>query len=268
MIPTHTFQEPPSQQATLRSHWIVIGLTIVCLALLGPRTVSGQASAGMTGTITDSSGAVVPNANITVTNQGTSVSDKTVSGSAGTYSFRGLPPGKYKVTVEAAGFKTNVQDNVTVEVSTTPTVNITLATGATSETVQVTADQVSLNTTQPEMGSTIEPVVVQALPNEVSGRGRQVDALQFLAPGTTGCYLLPSCQRRRRLRAGNRLQRRSSTAAGDRRLHHQLQPSIRTGSGVPCGAFHLLRSVWPGQGRSHLPDDVGYEQISRRYLLD
>jgi hypothetical protein len=156
------------------------------LALFVPRTLSGQASAGMTGTITDSSGAVVPNANVTVTSQATTVSDKTVSSSAGTYSFRGLPPGKYKVTVEASGFKTGVQDNVAVEVSTTPTVNITLATGAASETVQVTADQVSLNTTQPEMGSTIEPVVVQALPNEVSGRGRQVDALQFMAPGTTG----------------------------------------------------------------------------------
>jgi hypothetical protein len=140
----------------------------------------------MTGTITDSSGAVVPNANVTVTNIATSVSDKTVSNSSGTYSFKGLPPGKYKLTVEAAGFKTGVQDNVAVEVSTTPTVNIALATGAANETVQVTADQVSLNTTQPEMGSTIEPVVVQALPAEVNGRGRQVDQLQFLAPGTTG----------------------------------------------------------------------------------
>jgi Carboxypeptidase regulatory-like domain/TonB dependent receptor len=156
------------------------------LALFVPRTLSGQASAGMTGTITDSSGAVVPNANVTVTNIATSVADKTVSNSAGTYSFKGLPPGKYKLTVEAAGFKTGVQDNIAVEVSTTPTVNISLATGAASETVQVTADQVSLNTTQPEMGSTIEPVVVQALPAEVNGRGRQVDALQFLAPGTTG----------------------------------------------------------------------------------
>jgi Carboxypeptidase regulatory-like domain len=156
------------------------------VALLAPRFASGQASAGMTGTVTDSSGAVVPDANVTITNQATSVSDNTVTSSSGTYSFKGLTPGKYNVTVEAAGFKKGVQNSVTVEVSTTPTINITLAAGATSETVQVTADQVSLNTTQPEMGSTIEPIVVQALPNEVNGRGRQVDALQFLAPGTTG----------------------------------------------------------------------------------
>ena len=140
----------------------------------------------MTGTVTDSSGAVVPNADVTVTNQATSVSDKTTTSSAGTYSFRGLLPGKYNVSVEGAGFKKNVKTDVTVEVSTTPTVDFILAAGATNETVQVTADMVSLNTTQPEMGSTIEPVVVRALPIEVSGRGRQVDQLQFMAPGTTG----------------------------------------------------------------------------------
>lgn len=186
MIPKHTFQETPRRDAAIRIRWIVIAVAITCLALFVPRTLSGQASAGITGTITDSSGAVVANANVTVTNEGTTVADHTVSSSAGTYSFKGLPPGKYDLTVEATGFKKGVQDGVTVEVSTTPTINITLATGATSETVQVTADQVSLNTTQPEMGSTIEPVVVQALPAEVSGRGRQVDQLQFLAPGTTG----------------------------------------------------------------------------------
>src|SRR5262249_6749570 len=147
---------------------------------------SGQASAGMTGTITDASGAVVPNASVTVTNQATSVADKTVTSSAGTYSFKGLPPGRYEVTVEAPGFKKGIQSNVPVEVSTTATLDMVLATGAATETVQVTADQVSLNTTQPEMGSTIEPVVVKAMPMEVSGRGRQVDSLQFLAPGTTG----------------------------------------------------------------------------------
>ena len=186
MIPTSTYKETPRRQAAIRTRWIVAGVVITTLALFVPRIVLGQASAGITGTITDSSGAVVANANVTVTNQGTSVVDHTTSSSAGTYSFKGLPPGKYNLTVEATGFKKGEQDGVTVEVSTTPTINITLATGATSETVQVTADQVSLNTTQPEMGSTIEPVVVQALPNEVSGRGRQVDSLQFLAPGTTG----------------------------------------------------------------------------------
>jgi hypothetical protein len=140
----------------------------------------------MTGTVTDASGAVVPDAKITVANVSTSAVNQTVTSSAGTYAFKGLLPGKYEVTAEAKGFKKQVQNGVTVEVSTTPTINFTLAAGGTNETVQVSAEAVSLNTTQPEMGSTIEPVVVQAMPMEVSGRGRQVDQLQFLAPGTTG----------------------------------------------------------------------------------
>src|ERR1019366_1989784 len=123
---------------------------------------------------------------VTATNVGTSVASHTVSSSAGTYSFKGLNPGKYTVTVEASGFKKDVQADVNVEVSTTATIDVTVSAGAASETVQVTADQIALNTTAPELGSTIEPVVVAALPEEVSGRGRQVDSLQFLAPGTTG----------------------------------------------------------------------------------
>ncbi|HEY1985190.1 MAG TPA: TonB-dependent receptor [Terracidiphilus sp.] len=146
----------------------------------------GQASAGITGTITDTSGAVVANAKVTVTDIATSSSSHTVSSSAGTYSFKGLAPGKYSVTVEAEGFKKAVQSDVTVEVSTVATIDVAVSAGAANETVSVTADQIALNTTQPELGSTIEPVVVAALPEEVSGRGRQIDQLQFLAPGTTG----------------------------------------------------------------------------------
>jgi len=166
--------------------WIVVLAAIACLFSLVPRNAFAQASAGITGTITDPTGAVVPAAKITITNEQTTVSSDTVSSSAGTYSFKGLLPGKYTISVDATGFKRDVKKGVTIEVSTTPTIDFALSTGATSETVQVTADAIALNTTAPEIGSTIEPVVVAALPTEVSGRGRQIDQLQFTAPGTTG----------------------------------------------------------------------------------
>jgi hypothetical protein len=73
-----------------------------------------------------------------------------------------------------------------VEVTVTATRDFTMPSGATTETVQVDAQQISLNTTQPQIGSTIEPQVVKSLPVAVGGRGRQVDQLQLLAPGTTG----------------------------------------------------------------------------------
>jgi len=166
--------------------WAPAILAITLLLSQAPQPAYAQASAGVTGTITDPSGAVVPNAKVTVTNDQTSVATNTVSSSAGTYSFRGLLPGKYTLQVDAQGFKKDVKKGVTIEVSRTATIDFTLTTGGASETVQVTADEIALNTTAPEIGSTIEPVVVAALPNEVSGRGRQIDQMQFMAPGTTG----------------------------------------------------------------------------------
>jgi hypothetical protein len=166
--------------------WAVFVVAIACFITILPRTAFAQASASITGTITDPSGAVVPNAKVTITDEATDVSNHTVSSSTGTYTFKGLLPGKYTVTVEASGFRKEVKSGVTIEVSTPATVDFSLSTGSATETVQVTANGVELNTTAPEIGSTIEPVVVAALPEEVSGRGRQIDQLQFTAPGTTG----------------------------------------------------------------------------------
>ena len=163
-----------------------IAFTFACFILLLPQHAAAQASAGITGTITDPAGAVIANARVDIVNDSTSATDHTTTTTVGTYSFKGLLPGVYSVTVDAAGFKKAVKKGVTIEVSTTATIDIALTTGATNETVQVVADPIALNTTQPELGSTIEPVVVAALPEEVSGRGRQIDGLQFTAPGTTG----------------------------------------------------------------------------------
>lgn len=165
---------------------LAIQLLTLCLVLFAARGVWGQANAGVTGTVTDASGAVVPDSNVTIVNENTSVSSKTVTNGSGTYSFTGLIPGSYTVTVEKSGFKKSVQNHVNVEVTVTATINVELSNGAVTDTVEVEANQITLNTTQPQIGSTVEPVVVKALPAQVSGRGRQIDSLQFLAPGTTG----------------------------------------------------------------------------------
>jgi hypothetical protein len=159
---------------------------VLSVALLSVGHLFAQANAGITGTVTDASGAVVAGAKVTITNQDTNVASHTTTSSAGTYSVTGILPGSYSVTVDAGGFKNFTVRNVRVEVSTTATINATLTAGQTTETVEVTADTIALNTTQPQLGTTIEPTVVKALPVEVAGRGRQVDALQFLAPGVTG----------------------------------------------------------------------------------
>lgn len=158
-----------------------------CLFCVTTLSGFGQASSGVTGTVTDSSGAVVPGAAVTVTNINTGQTVKTTTGSAGTYSTRGLLPGHYTITVTASGFSKSVKNDVNVEVSTEETIDVSLNAGSSDTVVEVTSPLISLNTTQPELGTTIEPEVVQALPFEVSsGRGRQIDSLAFLAPGVQG----------------------------------------------------------------------------------
>jgi Carboxypeptidase regulatory-like domain len=188
VIHTHPAQDSCRLRHAIRFASIAYALasTLAFFVLSAPQKASAQASAGITGTVTDASGAVVADAKVTITNEGTSATDRTTTSSVGTYAFRGLTPAKYTVAVDARGFKKAIKQSINVEVSTTATIDFTLSAGAATETVQVTADSIALNTTQPELGSTIEPVVVEALPSEVSGRGRQIDSLQFLAPGTTG----------------------------------------------------------------------------------
>jgi hypothetical protein len=161
-------------------------MVVLCLALCAPSSASAQANAGVTGTVTDSTGAVIPQAKVTITNDGTSIASRLSTSSAGTYEAKGLNPGKYTISVEAPGFKKAVLTSVNVDVSVIATIDVTLNNGSASETVEVTSSQISLNTTEPQLGSTIEPAVVAALPVQVSGRGRQIDNLQFLAPGITG----------------------------------------------------------------------------------
>ena len=160
----------------------------ICLLLISfPSGLHGQALSGITGTVTDASGAIVPNAKVTVTNQATQVASHAITSSAGTYTVTDLIPGTYTVQVEFTGFQTSVHNGVGVEVSKMSTVDVSLQTGTTTQTLEVQESVIALNTTQPELGTTIENAVVQALPVELTGgRGRQIDTFIFLAPGVTG----------------------------------------------------------------------------------
>ncbi len=100
-------------------------VAVVCLFLLAPVAARAQANAGVTGTVTDSSGAVIPDVKVTITNVGTTTASHLVTSSAGTYAINGLNPGKYTITAEATGFKKAVHNDVTIDVSVTSTIDIT-----------------------------------------------------------------------------------------------------------------------------------------------
>ena len=167
-------------------HGWVAGLAICLAILLCPSQTRSQALSRINGDVVDQAGAEVPDAKVTVTNIDTNVSKSTTTTSAGTYLITDLIPGTYKVTVEKSGFKTFVSNAVVVVGGATSSANATLVPGTITETVEVIAPAVALQTEQPEVGTTINETLSQDLPQLISGSNRQIDNFIFLVPGVTG----------------------------------------------------------------------------------
>jgi hypothetical protein len=160
----------------------------ICIVFLNASSpLRGQTVSSITGTVTDATGGVTPNVKITATNNATQVVSHATTNSSGTYVVNDVIPGTYTVQAELTGFEASVHNGVLVEVGRASTVDIALQTGSVTQSVEVQEAAITLNTTQPELGTTIENAVVEALPVELSGgRGRQIDQFVFLAPGVTG----------------------------------------------------------------------------------
>jgi Carboxypeptidase regulatory-like domain len=105
-----------------------IGLC-ACLMFAASAVLFGQFRAAIQGTIKDATGAVIPNAQVKLTNNETQRMQDTVSGSEGFYRFSGLPPGNYKVEASAPGMKMQVVQNVAVPAEATQGVDVTLKDG-------------------------------------------------------------------------------------------------------------------------------------------
>jgi hypothetical protein len=136
------------------------------LILLGA-ALPGQAqqiTASITGTVKDSSGAVISGAAIKATNDATGFSRSVTANEYGEYRIDYLPVGTYTVQVKAAGFKTSVQSNITLSVDQVQAVDIALTVGAQTQVVTVTAAPPTVNTTSAELGRTIQPVEIVGLP--------------------------------------------------------------------------------------------------------
>ena len=138
-------------------------------------------NATLLGTITDVSGAVVPNAKVTITEMNTSVSRTGQTNESGNYLFPNLPPGTYAVTVEASGFKKETRSNITLLVDTNTRTDVQLSPGALTETVEVTGAPPLLQTDTAGTGQKIETEVLKDAPLISSNRNYQ--GLLNLVPG-------------------------------------------------------------------------------------
>jgi hypothetical protein len=138
-------------------------------------------STSLSGTVTDPSSAVVPNAAVSLVNTETGVARETKSDAQGRYTFAQLSPGKYNLTVKAGGFAESVVSNIELLVNQPATIPVTLKVGATSTTVTVEAGAVQVNTTDASIGNAISTTAILQLPLFA----RNVpDLLQF-QPGVT-----------------------------------------------------------------------------------
>jgi hypothetical protein len=169
-----------------RRGWVSSFMAAAFLLLLVPLHLHGQAVSRINGVVTDQGGAVVPEAKVTVTNVDTNVSQTTTTTSAGNYLIIDVVPGTYLVKVEKSGFRSSITNNVVVVGGATSTANAILQPGTVSETVEVNAPSVELQTEQPEVGTTVPEQLAADLPQLVSGSNRQIDNFIFLVPGVTG----------------------------------------------------------------------------------
>jgi hypothetical protein len=163
-----------------------ISLTVFTAFLLGlvvlfalPAAGYGQTfRGGISGTVTDPSGAVVAGAQVTAVETATNTSTKTITSSAGEYAFSNLPLGDYSVAVTATGFSTVKVSKVTVSAGISYVLPIKLGVASAAQTIEVTADALTLDTVTDVQASDIPELIVQNLPN--SGR----DFTQMLAMST------------------------------------------------------------------------------------
>jgi hypothetical protein len=171
----------------IRNTRFLTPLAVILLLLSAAAGLHAQGLSGITGTVTDNSGAAVPDAAITVTNTATNVVHKAVTTSQGSFYITDLNPGTYTLRIEKAGFETMVLSGVNVFVSQTATADAILKTGAATDTVEITAPAITLQTDEPNLGTVIQEKIVQEMPTFIGGgRDRQIDEYLFLAPGVTG----------------------------------------------------------------------------------
>lgn len=159
----------------------ILHLSLLLISLLGcGLSVNAQAIFGsIQGTVTDASGAVVPNARITARNINTGVATDSVSNEAGLYFLGELRPGVYDLEVEANGFQKALQRGVSLRVEDRLRADFSLKPGQVSETVEVTGGAQVLQTENNTLGRVIEENSIKQLPL----RGRNAFELVLLTPG-------------------------------------------------------------------------------------
>jgi Carboxypeptidase regulatory-like domain len=179
----------------MKSATLTVALSAMAvMVFLCPQRLPAQGVFGsISGIVTDASGAVITGATVRVTNVDTNVTTTWRTNSAGVYNATSLNPGNYKVQAEAKGFKTAVAPNIALEVNANPKIDLTLAVGQSTETVEVSATNTPiLQTQQTDLGQTLNSRELEQLPTQ-SGSGRSPYNFLVLAPGVSQQFGCQGC---------------------------------------------------------------------------
>jgi hypothetical protein len=146
---------------TAAARWILLGLLFVCLS-------HAQINSGtITGNIRDATGAVIANANIVITNQGTNVSSTTKTTDAGQFTVPYLPAGTYSVSVAVPGFVPFRETGIAIATAQVVRVDVELKVGAVESAIEVSAQAAQIQTESSTVTSATQSGMIDAIPNIV-----------------------------------------------------------------------------------------------------
>lgn len=173
------------RRETLTRRFVVCAILQLLLFVLLASIASAQIDRGaIVGKVVDSSGALVPGADVTVTNKDTGVTLNTQTNDVGEYQFITLIPGTYSVKATAKGFQTSVRDGITLHVQDRLSIEMKMSPGAVAQEVVVTGGEPLLQTEKADIGNVVNTQQVNDLPLN----GRRYADLALLEPGVQKFY--------------------------------------------------------------------------------
>jgi Carboxypeptidase regulatory-like domain len=195
----------------------ILASCIVLYTLCAMALAQVQTTTAITGTVTDSSGALLPGVEVVVTDQDTGTVRRTITNDSGLYVIQSLKPGTYSISASLTGFKTAVVKDRQVQVTIPAQVNLVMQVGELAETVTVSGvGEEMVNKTTAQLATTINENLVKNLPVET----RNYFDLVALAPNTAPEYLSGSMSfgqhSMRRVNAANSFESSGVFAAGER----------------------------------------------------
>lgn len=181
-----------SRNVRFTALWSWMGLAaVLCLCATLPAPAHAQATAAVIGTVRDATGAVISEASVVLHNTDTNLDRTTATNEVGYYALPEVQPGNYEVKVSKQGFNSGIRSNLQIRVNEPVTVDFTLKTGSTTESITVQAGAINVETASSELGV----AVIKQQVNDLPLNGRNFTQLLNLTPGVSTVNVSQNAQK-------------------------------------------------------------------------